>query len=174
MGWGCYNALILQQQSINLNYILVSIANKTDFSFKHVIRIHMYFENDVDFNQMGTVFCRIHGHNLFSLCRCVRVSTFQMCDTYSENLKLKNIWQYMYIWIGNKIKSEDIHIQIQMSNMIMQHCNFICIKQDFTPWDIASDEIMIVYMRSDHLSLTISDFRAFKKKKYQNEKWASG
>lgn len=59
--WDCglYIALLLQQHSINLNkYILVSIANKTDFSFKHVIRIHMYFENNVDFNQMGTVFTR--------------------------------------------------------------------------------------------------------------------
>lgn len=52
------SALLLQQHSINLNYILVSIANKTDFSFKHVIRIHMYFENNVDFNQMGTVFTK--------------------------------------------------------------------------------------------------------------------
>lgn len=138
--WDCgpYIALLQQLHSINLNYILVSIANKTDFSFKHVIRIHMYFENDVDFNQMGTVFTR---NMVITQYTCIFFMQMHMQVTYQqlrhtcscENyITEKYMSLHVYInWKLNKIRRY-LH---PISNVKYDHValQFYLHKQDFTP-----------------------------------------
>lgn len=78
----------------------MSIAHKTEFNFNlvHVIRIHMYFKNNVDFDHMRTVFA---GYMVITYMYFL----MQMCAGNLSDQQLrhiqKNYEHYMYMSVGN-------------------------------------------------------------------------